>query len=202
MTQRVEFYFDVGSPSAYLAWSQLPAIARDSGARIEYLPVLLGGIFKATGNASPAEVPAKGRYLAVDLARFAHRYGVPLVYNDAFPINTIGLMRGAVAAGQTGQLESYLDVIFPAFWEHNVDLGKPDEVGRCLEAGGLDADYLLRRAREDDVKLELRERSDAAVERGLFGIPTMFIGSEMFFGQDRLEFVREALQGGARLEEG
>jgi len=193
MTKRVEFYFDVGSPSGYLAWSQLPAIAGETGADIEYCPVLLGGIFKATGNTSPAEVPAKGRYLSLDLARFARRYGVPLVYNSAFPINTIGLMRGAVAAQQAGQLEAYLDVIYPAFWAHDVDLGRPEEVVRCLQEGGLDAEFLMRRTQEDEVKTELRERSDAAVERGLFGIPTMFVGGEMFFGQDRLELVREAL---------
>lgn len=193
MTKRVEFYFDVGSPSGYLAWSQLPAIAAETGADIEYCPVLLGGIFKATGNATPADVPAKGRYLALDLARFARRYGVPLVYNSAFPINTIGLMRGAVAAQQAGQLDAYLDVIYPAFWVHDVDLGKPEEVVRCLREGGLDAEFLMRRVQEDDVKTELRARSDAAVERGLFGIPTMFVGGEMFFGQDRLELVREAL---------
>ena len=193
MAKRVEFYFDVGSPSGYLAWSQLPAIARATGAEIDYRPVLLGGIFKATGNTSPAEVPAKGRYLSLDLARFARRYGVPLVYNSAFPINTIGLMRGAVAALQAGQLEAYLGVIYPAFWAHDVDLSRPEAVVRCLRDGGLDADALLRRTQDDDVKSELRERSDAAVARGLFGIPTMFVGGEMFFGQDRLDLVREAL---------
>ena len=193
MTKRVEFYFDVGSPSGYLAWSQLPAIAGETGAEIEYRPVLLGGIFKATNNVTPAQIPAKGRYLSLDLARFARRYGVPLVYNSAFPINTIGLMRGAVAALQAGQLEAYLDVIYPAFWEHDVDLGRPEEVVRCLQEGGLDAEFLMRRTQDDEVKADLRERSDAAVERGLFGIPTMFVGDEMFFGQDRLEWVREAL---------
>ncbi len=195
MTRRVEFYFDVGSPSAYLAWTQLPALARDAGAQLDYCPVLLGGIFKATGNVPPAEIPAKGRYLAVDLARCARRYGVPLIFNDAFPINTLGLMRGAVAAQRAGQLDPYLDAIYPAFWAHNIDLGNSDELDRCLRAGGLDADFLLRRAREDDIKGELRRRSDAAVQRGLFGIPTMFVGPAMFFGQDRLEFVREALNG-------
>ena len=125
MAKRVEFYFDVGSPSGYLAWSQLPTIAGDTGADIDYRPVLLGGIFKATGNTSPAEVPAKGRYLSLDLARFARRYGVPLVYNSAFPINTIGLMRGAVAAQQSGQLEAYLDVIYPAFWAPRRQPGQP-----------------------------------------------------------------------------
>ncbi len=193
MTKRVEFYFDVGSPSGYLAWSQLPAIAHDTGAELEYKPVLLGGIFKATGNTSPAEVPAKGRYLSMDLARFARRYGIPLVYNSAFPINTIGLMRGAVAALKEGILESYLEVIYPAFWAKDVNLSDPKEVMRCLRDGDLDADNLMRRAQEDDVKTDLRSRSDAAVERGLFGIPTMFVNDEMFFGQDRLEFVRAAL---------
>lgn len=193
MAKRVEFYFDVGSPSGYLAWTQLPAIAREAGAAIDYRPILLGGIFKAAGNTSPAEVPAKGRYLSMDLARFARRYDVPLVYNSAFPINTIGLMRGAVAAQQSGQLEAYLDVIYPAFWARDVDLSKPEEVVRCLREGDLDAEFLMRRTQEDDVKLELRQQSDAAVARGLFGIPTMFVNDEMFFGQDRLEFVREAL---------
>ena len=195
MAKRVEFYFDVGSPSGYLAWTQLPAIAREAGAEIDYRPILLGGIFKATGNTSPAEVPAKGRYLSMDLARFARRYDVPLVYNSAFPINTIGLMRGAVAAQQAGQLEAYLDVIYPAFWARDVDLGKPEEVVRCLREGDLDAEFLMRRTQEDDVKAALRQQSDAAVARGLFGIPTMFVDDEMFFGQDRLEFVREALAG-------
>lgn len=194
MAGKVEFFFDVGSPSAYLAWTQLPAIAREAGAELAYRPVLLGGIFRAVGNASPADVPAKSEYLRRDLARFAGRYGVPLRYNSAFPVNTLGLMRGAVAAEEEGILEAYLGAVFPAFWEHDVDLSDPANVAACLQEAGLDADRLIGLAGEAPVKEGLRERSDAAVKRGLFGVPTMFVGDSMFFGQDRLDFVREALR--------
>lgn len=193
MAGKVEFFFDVGSPSAYLAWTQLPGIARETEAELVYRPVLLGGIFRSVGNVSPAEIPPKSEYLRRDLARFAGRYGVPLRYNSAFPINTLGLMRGAVAAEREGVLEAYLGAVFPAIWVHDADLSDPANVAACLREGGLDADRLIGLAGEAAAKDGLRERSDAAVRRGLFGVPSMFVGDSLFFGQDRLDFVREAL---------
>lgn len=193
MAGTVEFFFDVGSPSAYLAWTQLPGIAREAGAKLVHRPVLLGGIFRATGNVTPIEVPAKGEYLRHDLARFADRYGVPFRYNSAFPVNTLGLMRLAVAAEEEGVLDAWLEAVFPAFWAHDVDLTEPANVAACLRDAGLDADRLAGLAGEATVKDGLRARSDEAVRRGLFGVPVMFVGDSMFFGQDRLDFVREAL---------
>jgi 2-hydroxychromene-2-carboxylate isomerase len=144
MNKRVEFFFDVGSPASYLAWTQLPGLCEKAGAELVYRPMLLGGVFQATGNASPASVPAKGRHSNVDLGRFAKRYGVPLVINPFFPIITLMLMRGAagVQMRMPERFQDYLRGVFKAF-----------------------------------------------------GAPTMYVGEEMFFGQDRLDFVREALAG-------
>ncbi len=192
MKRKIEFYFDVGSPSAYLAWAQLPKIASDAGVELEYRPVLLGAIFKDSGNASPASVPAKGRWLFGDLDLCANKAGIPLKLNSAFPINTIGIMRGAVAAMREGILKEYLDAIYPAYWRDDVNLGETSEIVSCLIKAGIDAEKLLQMCENQSVKDELQRRTKDAVERGLFGVPTMFVGGQMFFGQDRLEFVRDA----------
>jgi 2-hydroxychromene-2-carboxylate isomerase len=195
MPKTVEFFFDFGSPTAYLAWTQLPSLAADCGAQLVWRPMLLGGVFKATGNASPAMVPAKSRWMNQDMARWAQRYGVPLVMNPHFPINTLTLMR--VATGlqlrQPADFERYVDTIYRAMWESPCNLGDAAVLAQLLQRAGFDAEALLALAGDPEVKARLVATTEEAVARGVFGAPTMFVGVQMFFGQDRLEFVREAL---------
>jgi 2-hydroxychromene-2-carboxylate isomerase len=195
MQNTVEFLFDVGSPYTYLAYHQLPKIAQAHGAKIIWTPVLLGGIFQATGNASPAEVPAKGRYSNMDLQRWAKAYGVPIQMNPHFPINTLSLMRGAVAMQMRGEEEfhRYLRTIFSAMFEKPRNLNLPTEIGAVLAQAGFDPMQFMALIGEQSVKDRLKENTTRAVARGVFGAPTFFVGDEMFWGQDRLEFVAAAL---------
>ena len=193
--KQVEFFFDVGSPTTYLAWTQLPVLCAQAGAALVYRPMLLGGVFQATGNASPATVPAKARYMDVDMARFARRYGVPLAINPHFPINTLTLMRGAAGAQlrAPGRFDDYLRTVFHAMWVEPRNLNDPAVAAQALAAAGFDPAEMMAWTNDAEVKAALRATTDEAVARGAFGAPTMFVGSEMFFGQDRLDFVREAL---------
>lgn len=193
MTKTVEFYYDVGSPAAYLAWTQLPGLVAEYNGTLVYKPMLLGGVFKATGNRSPIEVAAKGRWMNADLQRFAARYGVPFNRNPHFPINTLQLMRGATAALEDGDIETYNAAVFPAIWVEAKNMNDPLIVADVLRHAGIDADRFAHRIAEDAVKDRLKAVTEEAVERGVFGAPTMFIGDEMFFGQDRLDFVAERL---------
>lgn len=192
---KVEFFFDVGSPASYLAWTQLPKICAKQGADLVYRPMLLGAVFQATGNASPAAVPAKGRHSAIDLGRFAQRYGVPLVMNPHFPINTLQLMRAVtgVQMRQPERFEHLLTTLFDALWVDALNLNEPPLVGRTLIRAGFAIDEILALTNDPDVKAQLRTTTDEALERGVFGAPTVFVGDQMFFGQDRLDFVEEAL---------
>jgi len=191
----VEYFFDVGSPTAYLAWTQLPKIAAEAGATIAWRPMLLGGVFKATGNASPVAVPAKGRWMNDDIARWARRYGVPFAFNPHFPINTLTLMRGATGMQmrRPADFARYLDVIERAMWEVPKNLGDPAVLAATLAAAGFDADEFVAMVGDPEVKARLVATTEEAVARGVFGAPTFFVGDAMFFGQDRLDFVREAL---------
>ncbi len=193
MTKAVEFLFDFGSPTSYLAYKQLPKIASRHGARIVWTPILLGGVFKATGNASPAQVPAKARYMNQDLARFAKRYNVALNFNTHFPVNTLALMRGAAAYQGSDQFDIYVNAIFDAMWAHPRNLNDPGEVAQVLRDIGVKLEDFLARIERDDVKAKLKANTEGAVARGVFGAPTFFVNGEMFFGQDRLDFVEEAL---------
>ncbi|MDW8467920.1 MAG: 2-hydroxychromene-2-carboxylate isomerase [Burkholderiales bacterium] len=193
MTATLDFYFDYGSPAAYLAWTQVPALARRTGARVNYHPILLGGVFQATGNRSPAEVPAKLAWMFRDLQWFAARYGVPFARNPHFPVNTLGLMRGAVYAQQQGFLEPYSDAVFRALWAERRNLGDRKELSRTLGEAGLDGERILAAMQDPAIKEALRAATDAAVRRGVFGVPTFFVGNQMHFGQDRLPYVEELL---------
>ena len=195
MQKSVDFLFDFGSPAAYLAWTQLGKLAADTGATVVPQPILLGGVFQATGNRAPITVPLKGSYLFKDLNRYARRYGVALVMNPNFPINTITLMRidvGMLEAGHP-QLQVYRDAVFHAIWVAQRNMNDADTVAQVLAEAGLDAPALLAMAADPQVKESLKVRTQQAVERGAFGAPTFFVGEEMFWGQDRLDFVRAAL---------
>jgi 2-hydroxychromene-2-carboxylate isomerase len=196
MSKTIDFYWDFGSPASYLAHTQLPGIARESGATLVSHPVLLGGVFQATGNRSPVEVPAKGRYVLLDLMRYARRYGVPFVMNPSFPIHTLTLMRGAAGLQMRSdpRFDAYVDAVFRAIWVDGRPMGEPAEVAQVLGTIGIEPAGFLALVGDPAVKEELKRRTQAAVERGMFGAPTMFVGSEMFWGQDRLDFVAEALR--------
>jgi 2-hydroxychromene-2-carboxylate isomerase len=195
MSKTLEFFFDVGSPTAYLAWTQLPGLCASTGATLVYRPMLLGGVFQATGNASPAAVPAKSRYMNQDMQRYARRYGVTLNPNPFFPINTLTLMRAAAGLQlrQPERFESYLQTIFKAMWIDQKNLGEPAVLGETLIKAGFDPEQLLALSNAPEVKETLKQTTQEAVERGVFGAPSLFVGDQLFFGQDRLEWVREAL---------
>jgi 2-hydroxychromene-2-carboxylate isomerase len=194
--KEVEFYFDVGSPAAYLAWTQLPRIAQEAGASVAYRPFLLGGVFQATGNRSPMEVVPKGQYMRDDLQRFAQRYGVPFQHNPHFPINTLTLMRGAtgVQLREPQRLPAYADAVFRAIWVDACNMGDAATVGAVLQQAGFDGQQLLAWAADPEVKERLKSVTQDAVARGVFGAPTFFVDGRMYWGQDRLDFVKEALQ--------
>lgn len=192
----VEFLFDFGSPASYIAYRRLPAIAADARAAIVWTPILLGGVFKATGNSSPAAVPAKGAYMTEDLTRFARRYGIPFAMNPHFPINTITLMRGAAGCQlhAPGHFLAYVEAVFTAIWADGKNLGDLAVVASVLAEAGLDGGALLALAAAPDVKDRLKADTEAAIARGVFGAPTMFVDGTLYFGQDRLDFVEEALR--------
>jgi len=195
MSKTVEFYFDLGSPASYLAWTQLPLICAETGGQLVYRPMLLGGVFKATGNASPACIPAKGRYMTQDLQRFAARYQVPLRFSAHFPINTLPLMR-MVTGAQMHDPERFLtllDCLFSALWVRGLNLGDPAVVQETVEAEGFDAQALQALVLDETVKQQLKENTEQALQRGVFGAPSLFVDDVLYFGQDRLDFVREAL---------
>lgn len=193
MSKTIEFYYDYGSPTAYLAWTQLPAVAERAGARLVRRPILLGGVFKATGNRSPVTIEAKGRWMLEDLHRFAGRYGVVFNMNPHFIVNTLAVMRGAVFAEQEGFLEAYDSVMFEAMWVRRKNLAEPEIAAAELHTAGIGADAVLAGMQAPEVKQALIERTEAAVARGVFGVPTCFVGDEMHFGQDRLDWVEAAL---------
>ena len=195
MPPTLEFYFDFGSPNAYIAHVRLPAILARTRARIAYRIMLLGGVFQATGNVSPAALKFKLGYIRRDMLRFINKFEVPFRVNPHFPVNTLKLMRGAVVAEEDGFLASYMDAAFRGMWRDGLNMADEAVFAGALERGGLDAAYVMRRINEESVKDKLKTYTAAAVARGIFGAPTFFVGDEMFFGQDRLEFVEEALQG-------
>ncbi|MFY9514451.1 MAG: 2-hydroxychromene-2-carboxylate isomerase [Rubrivivax sp.] len=195
MAKTLEFFFDVGSPASYIAFKQLPALAAAAGAGIHWRPMLLGGVFKATGNASPVTVPAKGRWMMGDLQRWAQRAGVPFRHNPFFPINTLTLMRGAAGLQlrEPARLLPYCGAVFDAIWQQGLNLGDPAVVAQVLQAAGFDPEAFVVLVADAEVKAALIATTDEAVARGVFGAPTCFVGERMHFGQDRLDFVRDDL---------
>jgi 2-hydroxychromene-2-carboxylate isomerase len=195
-----QFLFDFGSPNAFLSHEAIPAIEQRTGVKFEYVPVLLGGIFKATNNKSPAETLAgvknKREFHAIETERFVKRFHVkPYTWNPFFPINTLHLMRAAVAAQFEGVFEKYVAAAFHHMWEEPKKMDDPEVAAKALTASGLDAAKLFARAGDADVKARLIETTQSAVERGAFGSPTFFVGTEMFFGKEQLREVEEMVSG-------
>ncbi len=195
-----QFMFDVGSPNAFLSHEAIPGIEQRTGVKFEYVPILLGGIFKATNNKSPAEslagIKNKPEFQAVETERFVARFAVkPYVPNPFFPINTLNLMRAAVAAQFEGVFEKYVDAAFHHMWVEPKKMDDPEVAAKALTASGLDAAKLLARAQDPGVKAKLIENTQNAVQRGAFGSPTFFVGKEMFFGKEQLREVEELISG-------
>jgi len=192
--------FDFGSPNAFLSHEAIPAIEKRTGAKFEYIPILLGGIFKATNNKSPAEtlvgIKNKREFLALETERFVRRFGVePYTWNPFFPVNTLNLMRAAIAAQLEGVFEPYVEAAFHHMWIEPKKMDDPEVAAKALSASGLDGAKLLARAQEPEVKVKLIANTQGAVERGAFGSPTFFVGKEMFFGKEQLREVEELISG-------
>jgi len=200
MTPTLDFIFDFGSPNAYLAYRALPPLLERTGAEVNVVPCLLGGIFKATGNQSPftayGHVKAKMDYELLEIQRFVRKHGITAYrFNPHFPVNTLLLMRGAVFTAGTGQLDSYLEAGLSGMWEQGLKLDDPEVFVQAMNDAGLDGASILAATQETPVKAKLIDNTAAAVARGAFGIPTFFVGDEMYFGKDRLRDVEEALGG-------
>lgn len=195
MTRTLEFYFDYGSPYSYLADTQVEAIAKRTGATLVRKPMLLGGVFKATGNSSPAALAQKSAWSSFDMPLWARHYGVPFQRNPFFPVNTLALMRGAAAAEIDGVFDRYHPAMFRAMWVEGRNLNDITEVAAVLTGAGLDARKFGARIQDQDVKDRLKTTTDDAVARGVFGAPTSFVDGKMFFGNDRLSFVEMTLKG-------
>ena len=194
----VEFHFDFGSPNAYLAHLAVPEIEKRTGAKFEYVPILLGGVFKLTNNRSPAEsmrgIKNRLEYEELERQRFVRRHAITrFTFNPFFPVNTLLIMRGAVAAQLEGVFDRYVDEVFRHMWAEPKKLDDPEVVHAVLEQSGLNAAALLARTQEPAVKERLLKNTEASVARGAFGSPTFFVGSELFFGKDRLRDVEEEL---------
>ena len=196
-----EFHFDFGSPNAYLAHRVLPAITARTGVAFKYVPILLGGVFKATGNRSPMEafagIPAKLAYERLEMQRFIARHQLTAFQrNPFFPVNTLHLMRGAVAADLEGQLAAYAEAAFHHMWEAPKKMDEAPIIAAALTESGLDGAYWLARMQEPAVKAALIANTEASVARGCFGAPTFFVNGEIYFGKDRLADVEAAMAAG------
>lgn len=194
MTLSVEFFFDYGSPASYLAWTQLPEICQRNSATLHYRPMLLGAVFKETGNQTPSNIAAKGQWMQADMNRWAQRYDVPFRRNPHFPVNTLQLMRGAIWAQQNDCFSPYSQAVFDAMWVNGADLNQPEVIVSTLRNAGLPTEDILAGVADPAIKQALIEKTNDAVARGVFGAPTMFVADEMHFGQDRLDWVEQALQ--------
>ena len=196
---KVEFHFDVGSPNAYLVHKLIPGIEQRTGAKLIYVPILLGGVFKLTNNQAPM-VQFKGirnklEYQRLEFTRFIRTHGLArFKMNPHFPVNTVQVMRGAVAAEMDGQLARYVDAVFRNMWEEGLKMDDPAVITAALTQSGLDGARTLARIQDQDVKDKLLANTEASVARGTFGAPTFFVGDEMFFGKDRLREVEEEIE--------
>ena len=197
MAKTFEFLFDFGGPNSYLAHKLLPNLCARTGAEVVYVPILLGGLFKLTNNQAPilrfADTPAKRNYEMLEFDRFVKANAIPFKMNPRFPINSLYLMRGAVAAQRLGCFAPYVDAVMAAMWEDGADMGDAQVVRDVLDKAGLDSAALLALAENPEVKAELMANTEAAANRGAFGVPTFFVGEDMFWGKERLGQVEAAL---------
>ena len=191
----VEFYFDLGSPYSYLAYYRLLQIAEQQEIQIVYKPILLGGVFKATGNRSPIEIPVKGVYSILDMQRWAEYYQIPMQMNPHFPMNTLTLMRilTGVQLLHLEKFEQVLKLLFDAMFGTPQNLNEPTVLAEVLEPSGFSVEDIMSMVQSDVVKQKLITETEQAILRGIFGAPTFFVGDEMYWGQDRLHFVEQAL---------
>lgn len=192
MSKDIEFIYDYGSPTAYLAWTQMADLAKRTGATITWNPVLLGGIFKAADNHTPIQIKAKAEWMYDDMQRWADRYGVPYKMNPHFIINTMAIMRGACFALREGFIEPYNDLMFRAIWVDEKDMGDPKVIHAVLTDAGMDADAIFAGAQDQAIKDDLKARTEDAAARGVFGAPSFFVDGALYFGNDRLDFVEDA----------
>jgi len=193
---KVEHHFDFGSPNSYLAWKIIPEIEKRTGVTFENVPVLLGGIFKLTGNQPPmiafGNIRNKPQYEAIEMQRFIARHKLDAFrFNSHFPVNTVQIMRGAVVAKMEGVLPKYMEIVFCAMWEQSLKMDDAEVIRAALDAGGLDGAHIMARIQDTDVKEKLIANTSTSVERGSFGAPTFYVGNEIFFGKDRLRDVEE-----------
>ena len=198
MEKTLEFVFDFASPNAYLAYKVIPSILERTGATLIITPCLLGGIFKATGNQAPmiafGNIKNKLAYEQREMERYIEKHGLnKFTFNPHFPVNTLLLMRGAIAASLNGQLISYVEAGLTAMWESGEKMDDPEVFASVMSAAGFDGEGLLAQTQDPEIKSKLAKNTEQAVERGAFGVPTFFVGSEMFFGKDRLEQVEAEL---------
>ncbi|MFW1960833.1 2-hydroxychromene-2-carboxylate isomerase [Acinetobacter johnsonii] len=191
----VEFYFDLGSPYSYLAYYRLLQIAEQQEIQIVYKPILLGGVFKATGNRSPIEIPVKGVYSILDMQRWAEYYQIPMQMNSHFPMNTLTLMRilTGVQLLHLEKFEQVLKLLFDAMFGTPQNLNEPTVLAEVLKPSGFSVEDIMSMVQSDVVKQKLITETEQAIQRGIFGAPTFFVGDEMYWGQDRLHFVEQAL---------
>ncbi len=195
---RVQFMFDFGSPNAYLAAKVIPEVEKRTGVSFDYVPVLLGGIYKLTGNSSPADylkgIRNKREYMEVETERFIRRHGITSFHkNPFFPVNTLQLMRGAVAAEAEGMFWPYFRAVYHHMWEEPKKMDDPEVMAQALAASGIDVGRIAEKSQQPDVKSRLMQLTEDAVSRGAFGSPTFFVGEEMFFGKDQLRDVEEEI---------
>lgn len=198
MAIHVEFDFDFGSPNAYLSHLVLPGIESRTGVTVEYVPVLLGGVFKATGNVSPAislqGIKNKPEYEALEMRRFLAKQGIQAFKsNPHFPVNTLQIMRGAVVAKREGFLARYVDEVYRHMWADPKKMDDAEVIRAALQESGIDADLVFRGIRDPEVKAELIANTERAVARGVFGSPSFFVGDELYFGKDRLRDLEEQI---------
>ena len=193
MLKQVDFYYDYGSPTAYLAWTQLPKLCEQYKAKLNYHPVLLGGVFNATGNSTPVLIKPKAKWLYKDIVRHAKHYGVPYQMNPFFIINTMAMMRGAVWAQNNDVLKIYNKAMYEATWVNGLNTSEMDVITSVLREVKLDADDMQQSIQDESIKKQLIKATADAVERGVFGAPTMIVDGELHFGQDRLDWVERQL---------
>jgi len=198
MTKTVDFYFDFASPNAYLSHQVVPGIEERTGTKFNYIPVLLGGIFKATNNKPPMEaffgILNKNEYQSVEMKRFQERHGIDkFKMNPHFPVMSLQIIRGAVGAQQDGYLDKYIDEVLKHMWEEPKKMDDPEVIKEAFTESGFDADRLMNQMQDPNIKAQLIENTENAVKRGTFGIPTFFVGDDIYFGKDTLWQVEEAL---------